>query len=245
MQQTRYAVSLSDIGANVAIRPSLTVYPSRMNRQAYPVWDRTLRLSEVAQALRTFTTNVAAWSYVVKRFCLECEKLGLIPFIGTSSQTNNALLEWHLRRERLELIRFFKLSNLFSKFARPTALTTQTKYEFSGSGFVINVSTRLRSPVNRDVRQWLTAIPQPKFLRNPDKPNLFTKQLTPSTSLRLEWTNDQRIDFSYRIQSKALPVIDRAQSLPSKRDLAAFLDANIWTPLVQTHRVPGLPAFRF
>ena len=231
-------IDLSTIGANQRVRPSITAYPERINRSAYPQWVRAIQESGTAQRIAKSTTNPEAWLIAIRRFQFECERANIAPFISVAGQTNNSQLDTHLRRERLELVKFFTQSNLFVKFAKPVSHTI--RYDFTSNGFTIHRSCRTRAGSDPTLRNWLTKIPYPKFARDTDKPDLFSKRLTDFTYLQIDYINSLRVDIAYSVRAPTLPVIDGRQRLPDKSTLANYIESNIWMPLVLAHRIPGL-----
>ena len=235
---TADAFNLNNVGANVRLRPSITVFPDRLNRVAYPYWVRAIKHPETAKRIQTARTPQEAWVAALRRLMVECDQAKVVPFITATGQTNNAQLEWRLRRERVELVRFYTRANFFAKFPRPTSTTV--RYDFASNGFTLTRTLRTQAPRDPTFKEWLVSIPYPKFLRDPDRPGLYTKVLTSFTTLHVEYTNQLRVDISYSIRSTLLPVIDGRRQLPRKPELIDYIEANIWTPIVQANRIPGL-----
>lgn len=212
--------------------------PNVFHRTVRTAWVEEICKPQVRRYLRSAGDREKAWAraYVTLQRLAQENDVDL--FEHNALRVNNDFVKNELLQLRLKVLRWWSATNVF----RTTRINRITRrYEFNDDGtfrIVVRVEPHIgadfkdRSNFFRNeigMQRWPADGPDSWRLRFVGEPiEVFYRQ---QGSLRQE--------FGYQILCSTTPIIEGSGSqLPTKGDLAIWLEEKIWLPLVRSYRVP-------
>ena len=209
--------------------PVVQGYPTKFNPFGLPLWILVLSDTKFVRSLHSGSVDLA-WHNTVLEFIERCADSGIFPFSNVTDTTRNEYIQDYLRRGRIILVRFMNESGMFTRLRVKRAYR---EYVRTDSGLNLVSWADCYPITDRNFSQWLQTSPMPRYLRGTD--SRFVKILQPHIQSWVRCINPARPTIGFSIEVFGTVNIP-GNKTPKREEVDAFLDTQMWLPIIKAHR---------
>lgn len=219
--------------------PQVVAYPAKFSDQGFQVWQDLLSDEQFVHRLQSMQSKDIAWHAAIQAFLVECERLFIEPIQGGTPTAPTAYFRNEVRRGRIFLVDYANKIGLFTKMQVQFATRDMREYIRTKDGFIIYSYARMFPVKDGTLEQWLVSLPMPRFIKHQRTRMIAT--IRPGVRF---WVNCQNLSRVYVGQEIDVPnsTIDiPGNRTPTRAEVDAYLDYQVWMPLVRSIKYDNIP----
>lgn len=214
--------------------PQVVAYPSKFSDQGFQVWQDLLSDERFTHRLMALSSKDAAWHTAIQAFLSECDVLNIEPIQGGTPTAPTAYFRSEVRRGRIFLVDYANKIGLFTKMQIQFATREMREYIRTDNGFTIYTYARMFPTKDPTLSTWLTSLPMPRFIKHQRTRMVAT--IRPNVRMWINCENLSRVYVGQQIDVPNSTIDIPGNRTPTRAEVDAFIDYQIWMPLVRSIR---------
>lgn len=210
--------------------PQVAAYPSKFSDEGFHVWQNMLADKSFMNAMLSTGSRDGAWHFAIHEFLRRCELAVLKPFSDSTSTSGTAFVRDQARRGRIYLVDYCNEIGLFTKI-KPQFV--HREYMRADKKIIIYSWARMFPTNDPTFPNWLTSLPMPRFIKH--QRNRMVCQVRPGVRIWIDCLNIKRIVMGQEIDIPGTIDIP-GNKTPTREQVDAFIDQQIWMPIVRAVR---------
>jgi hypothetical protein len=219
--------------------PQVVAYPSKFSDQGFALWKDLLTDPQVVSRLQSAQSHDAAWHMVIQEFLLACDEQAIEPIIGGTPTAGTTHLRDQVRRGRIYIVDYADRIGLFTKLRVQFATREMREYIRTDNGFIIYSYARMFPMAEPTLPQWLASLPMPRFIKHQRTRMVAT--IRPGVRLWVNCENLHRVYVGQEIDVPNSTIDIPGNRTPTRAEVDAFIDYQIWMPLVRSIKFDNIP----
>jgi hypothetical protein len=218
-------------------RPVYEAYPTKFLPGAFSVWELMLDSKEYGVKSSGQTID-GAWHNAIQLFLAMCADLNVSPFADNTEIPATEYVNYVARKYRIMLKRYVDSTRLLVdklkvRVAYREYVRTSTGLIISSWAEMFPYTTQTRAEFESD----LTDIKGPRFLRYVN--NHFVHVVVPDLQIWVKPINMYRIQMGFTIEVRDGTINIIGNKTPTRKEVDAYIDRQIWLPLLRQQRFDG------
>lgn len=242
---TSAEIELSELGLDESSvqDPSVSNFPTKFASRGFANWREILISPDYLYFCLKNPSLNAKWKFVTEAYVVMCNRQGLYPWKTSGEMSKVSVARYLLQAGRLQVKRYFKEIDLFSKVkVLPLKSATTRKYTLQKDKFGVQVTAYLQPITDPDFVKWLMKHP-PKgpLFRRTGSSGQYTRRLYGNQDIEVVVTIDT-LNARHPILTVNM-VCNFPITLPyhgrplTKAYILRYVEEQVWLPIARTHRL--------
>jgi hypothetical protein len=240
--QDESLTDLSVIGVPAEYRdqfPQVVAYPSKFSDAGFDVWKAMLKDQRFTNRMVSMGTKDMAWHTAIQEFLRLCDESNIDPIIGGAPTAPTAYFHNQVRRGRIFLVDYANEIGLFKRIKIQFATRDMREYIRTDNGFTIYSYARMFPVLDPTLPNWLTSLPMPRFIKHQRTRMVAT--VRPGVRFWVNCENLHRVYVGQEIDVPNSTIDIPGNHTPTRAEVDAYIDYQIWMPLVRSIKYDDIP----